>query len=74
MQVELTRMMRRVPFVPFTVTTRNGEVHTVDTVERMSVGRNVCAYIDPEGFVRLIPYHTIDHVTIKDAVEPNRAL
>jgi len=68
-----------VPFIPFTVKTRDGEVHAVDTVERMSVGNNVClptgeslvgTYIDGEGYVLLIPYHAIDQVAVPDADHP----
>ncbi len=53
MKQDLTNLLRAVPFVPFTVKTRDGEVHAVNTVERMSVGNNVCTYIDGEGYVLL---------------------
>jgi len=67
---DLTRLLRAVPFVPFTVKTRDGEVHAVNTVERMSVGNHVCTYIDMEGLVLLIPFHAIDQVAVPDSEQP----
>jgi len=67
MKQDLTRLLRTTPFVPFTVKTRDGEVHAVDTVERMSVGNHVCAYIDGGGLVLLIPFHAIDQVATWDS-------
>jgi hypothetical protein len=67
MREDLTRLLRAHPFVPFTVKTRDGEVHAVNTVERMSVGSHVCAYIDAEGLVLLIPFHAIDQVATPDS-------
>lgn len=64
---DLTRLLRRAPFMPFTVTLRNNEVLAVETVERMSAGRNLCTFIDTEGYVLLIPYQTINYVAIKDS-------
>jgi hypothetical protein len=55
MQEELTRLLRAVPFAPFVVHTRDGESQTVTSVERLSAGRNVCAYVDEQGFISLIP-------------------
>jgi hypothetical protein len=49
MKQDLTRLLRTTPFVPFTVKTGDGEVHAVNSVERMSVGNHVCAFIDSEG-------------------------
>jgi len=70
MKQDLTNLLRAVPFIPFTVKTRDGEVHAVNTVERMSVGNNVCTYIDGEGYLLLIPYHAIDQVAVPDAEHP----
>jgi hypothetical protein len=67
MREDLTRLLRTVPFNRFTVKTRDGQVHAVDTVERLSVGNHVCAYIDTEGFVLLIPFHAIDQVATPDS-------
>jgi hypothetical protein len=65
MQEELTRLLRAVPFAPFVVHTRDGESQTVTSVERLSAGRNVCAYVDEQGFISLIPYTAIDRVSTK---------
>ena len=67
MKQDLTRLLRTVPFVPFTVKTRDGEIHAVNTVERMSVGNFVCTYIDTQGLVLLIPFHAIDQVAVPDS-------
>jgi hypothetical protein len=70
MRQDLTNLLRAVPFVPFTVKTRDGEVHAVNTVERMSVGNYVCTFIDGEGYVLLIPFTAIDHVAAPDSEHP----
>jgi len=67
MRQDLTRLLRALPFVPFTVKTRDGEVHAVNTVDRMSVGNHVCAFIDGEGLVLLIPFRAIDQVATPDS-------
>jgi hypothetical protein len=66
MKQDLTKLLRAVPFVPFTLKTRDGEVHAVNTVERLSVGNYVCAYVDSEGLILLIPFHAIDQAATPD--------
>jgi hypothetical protein len=70
MKEDLTALLRRVPFVPFVVKTRDGEVHAVDTVERMSVGNHVCTYVDGRGLILLLPFSAIDQVSVVDADHP----
>jgi hypothetical protein len=67
MKQDLTRLLRTTSFVPFTVKTGDGEVHAVNSVERMRVGNHVCAFIDSEGLVLLIPFHAIDQVATPDS-------
>jgi hypothetical protein len=66
MQQELTNLLRAEPFAAFVIFTRDGEAQPVTTVERLSTGRNVCAYVDEEGYISLIPYSAIDRVSTKD--------
>jgi hypothetical protein len=68
-QQELTRLLRAWPFVPFIIHTRDGETQAVTNVERLSAGRNVCAYVDEEGYISLIPYTAIDRVSTKNGPE-----
>lgn len=63
MEQELTKLIRAEPFVPFLIMTRDGIAQQVNTVERLSVGRSACAYVDQEGFISLIPFTAIDRVT-----------
>jgi hypothetical protein len=63
MQQEFTKLLRAVPFVPFVIFTRDGETQAVTNVERLSAGRNACAYIDEHGYVSLIPYGAIDRIS-----------
>jgi hypothetical protein len=65
MRQELTKLLRAVPFVPFVVFTRDGEAQAVTNLKCFSLGRNVCAYLDQEGYLSLIPYAAIDRVSIK---------
>ncbi len=67
MKRDLIHLLRTVPFIPFTVKTHDGEVLPVSAVERMSVGQNVCTYIDEEGHVLLIPFHAIDQVACAES-------
>jgi hypothetical protein len=69
MQAELTKLLRAVPFAPFVIFTRDGEAQAVTDVERLSAGRNVCAYVDEQGYISLIPYTAIDRVTTKNGPE-----
>lgn len=69
MQQELTRLLRTVPFAPFIIFTRDGEVQAVTNVERLSAGLNVCAYVDQQGYISLIPYTAIDRVSTKNGPE-----
>ena len=69
MQEELIRMLRAVPFYPFIICTRDGEAEHVDSVERLSVGKNVCAYVDTAGYISLIPYTAIDRIITRDSPE-----
>jgi hypothetical protein len=69
MQQEFTRLLRAIPFVPFVILTRDGESQAVTNVERLSAGRNVCAYVDEHGYISLIPYTAIDRVATKNGPE-----
>jgi hypothetical protein len=69
MQQELTKLLRAVPFAPFVIFTRDGEIQPVTSVERLIAGRNVCAYVDTEGYISLIPYTAIDRVSTKNGPE-----
>jgi hypothetical protein len=69
MQQEFTRLLRAIPFAPFVIFTRDGEAQAVTNVERLSAGRNVCAYVDQEGYISLIPYTAIDRVSTKNGPE-----
>lgn len=69
MQEELTRLLRAIPFAPFIIFTRDGEAQAVVNVERLSAGLNVCAYVDQQGYISLIPYTAIDRVSTKDGPE-----
>jgi hypothetical protein len=69
MQQEFTRLLRTVPFMPFVIFTRDGEAQAVTNVERLSAGATVCAYVDQQGYVSLIPYTAIDRVTTKNGPE-----
>lgn len=66
MRAELTDLLRAVPFVPFIIFTRDGQTQAVHTVERLSVGRSACTYVDSEGYISYIPYTAIDRVTVHD--------
>jgi hypothetical protein len=66
MQQEFTNLLRAVPFVPFAIFTRDGEVQQVTNVERLSAGRNVCSYVDEQGYISLIPYTAIDRVSTRN--------
>lgn len=68
MKREFTSLLRAVPFVPFVIFTRDGQSQPVTNVERLSVGRNVCAYSDEEGYISLIPYSAIDRVATRDGL------
>jgi hypothetical protein len=63
MQQEFTNLLRRVPFLPFIVFTRDGDSQHVTNVERLSAGRNVYSYVDEHGYISLIPYTAIDRVS-----------
>jgi hypothetical protein len=69
MQQEFTNLLRANPFQSFVIFTRDGENQPVTNVERLSAGRNVCAYVDNEGFISLIPYSAIDRVSTKNGPE-----
>jgi hypothetical protein len=69
MQQEFSKLLRAVPFIPFVIFTRDGEAQAVTNVERLSAGRNVCAYVDHEGYISLIPYTAIDRVSTKNGTE-----
>jgi hypothetical protein len=69
MREELTRLLRAVPFTPFVIFTRDGEAQQVTNVERLSAGRNVCAYTDEDGYISLIPYTAIDRVSTRNGPE-----
>lgn len=69
MQQELTRLLRATPFSSFVIFTRDGETQAVTNVERLSAGRNVCAYVDAEGYISLIPYTAIDRVSTRNGPE-----
>jgi hypothetical protein len=62
MQQEFTNLLRRVPFVPFVIFTRDGESQHVTNVERLVVARYVLGYVDEHGYISLIPYTAIDRV------------
>jgi len=49
------------------VTTREGQAYAIETVERMSVGKNACAIVNAEGIILFVPFHAIDHVSMMDA-------
>jgi hypothetical protein len=66
MQQELTNLLRAEPFTPFVIFTRDGEAQAVTNVERLSAGRNVCAYVDKQGYISLIPYTAIDRISTKN--------
>ena len=55
--------------MPFVIFTRDGETQPVTNVERLSAGRNVCAYTDEHGYISLIPYAAIDRVSTKNGPE-----
>jgi hypothetical protein len=69
MQQEFTKLLRAHPFIPFVIFTRDGEAQAVTNVERLSAGRSVCAYVDSEGYISLIPYTAIDRVSTKNGPE-----
>ena len=69
MQQELTNLLRASPFIPFVVHTRDGETQAVTNVERLSAGRTVCAYVDEQGYISLIPYTAIDRVSTTNGPE-----
>jgi hypothetical protein len=69
MQEALTRLLRAHPFVPFLIMTRDGQSQAVSNVERLSAGRDLCAYVDQQGYISLIPYTAIDRVATKNGPE-----
>lgn len=69
MREELTRLLRAQPFVPFVIFTRDGEIQPVTNVERLMAARNVCAYVDEQGFISLIPYTAIDRISTRNGPE-----
>lgn len=69
MQQEFTNLLRAMPFMPFVIFTRDGETQAVKNVERLSAGRNVCAYVDEQGYISLIPYTAIDRISTKNGAE-----
>ena len=71
MKQDLTSLLRAVPFACFTVKTRDGKMYTVDTVGRMCVGNDICAYVDAAGRVLAIPFHTIEQVIVFDFEHPD---
>lgn len=70
MREQLIAMLRKVPFVPFTVTLKGGDTYPIETVERMSIGQHVCTIVDPQtGLILVLPVSSILHVATKDAPE-----
>jgi hypothetical protein len=70
MREQLITLLRKHPFIPFTVTSKGGETYPIETVERMSVGQHVCTIVDPQtGVVLILPIGSILHVATKDAPE-----
>ena len=69
MQEEFRKLLRAVPFMPFVIFTRDGEIQPVKNIERLILGRNVCAYADEQGYISLIPYAAIDRVSTKNGPE-----
>jgi hypothetical protein len=65
MQQELTKLLRAVPFVPFVISTRDGLEHPVGSVGRLVAGRALCAYVNQEGYISLIPYGAIDRISTR---------
>jgi hypothetical protein len=71
MKQDLTTLLCAVPFVPFTVKTIDGETYNVDSVGRMCVGNDICAFVDAEGSLLAIPFHTIGEVIVGDCERPH---
>jgi hypothetical protein len=66
MKEDLTTLLQTVPFVPFTVNTRDGKAYAVITVGQMCVGDAICAYVDAEGSLLAIPFDNIDRVFVAE--------
>jgi len=64
---ELTGLLRQHPFVPFVVTTRDGQVYPIESVGGMSVGKNACTVVDPEGNILQLPFEVISRASLIEA-------
>jgi hypothetical protein len=64
MKEDLTTLLCAVPFIPFTVKTRDRAMYTVDAVGRMCVGKDICVYVDAAGCLLAIPFHDIEQVVV----------
>ena len=67
MKQDLTTLLCAVPFTPFTVKTRDGKMHPIDAVGRMCVGDEICVYVDSQGSLLAIPFHSIEQVIVADS-------
>ncbi|HEY0790259.1 MAG TPA: hypothetical protein VGD78_04265 [Chthoniobacterales bacterium] len=62
MRDELIACLRRVPFAPFIVALKTGEVYSVAGVERLCVGSELWAVVDQAGSIRVHSLQAIESI------------
>jgi hypothetical protein len=62
MRDELIALQRRVPFAPYLVALRTGEVYSVSSVECMSVASDLRTVVDQGGSLRVHSFQAIESI------------
>ena len=62
MRDELIACLRRVPFAPFIVALKTGEVYSVRGVERLSVASYLWTVVDQAGSLRVHSFQAIESI------------
>jgi len=66
MKEQLIQLIRAVPFVPFSVSLKNGEVLAVKSVELIGVGAQLFFFVDPTGLICHYRINSIHHLAIRE--------
>lgn len=64
---QLTGLLRQQPFVPFAITTQDGQSYAIETVGGMGVGKNACSVVDPDGNLLQLPFEAIREASLMEA-------
>jgi hypothetical protein len=66
MHDKLIALLRTVPFVPFVVTLKTHEVYQIESVEQLSVGKELFCVVDADGQLRVHSFQSIYDVAVLD--------